>query len=344
MKFRFSDPRHLSIAILYAGIVSASLIFACLLRFDFAIPSDQVWLLSLGLVLALPIKMASFLVGRLHRPIWRFATAGDLLQLLVVNVLASLAFAAAFLLARGSSVPPSIFLIDFLICFVLSGAARFAPQIYSEAIGNGYSRAGGKGILIYGAGVAGTMLVREIRNNPRLGYNLLGFLDDDLSKRDATLMGVPVLGTGRDAARIVELFGKGPSRVQEIVIAIPSVNASQMQEVLANCRAAGVSCKTIPSHSELISGKIRNAQSDALSVEDLLGRDPVHLDEDRIRPYVSGRCVLVTGAAGSIGSELCRQIARFWPARLIAFRSSGERTVQAGPGTPKEFPVSRSAD
>jgi FlaA1/EpsC-like NDP-sugar epimerase len=105
MKFRFTDPRHIAIALLYAAIVSVSVIFACLLRFDFAIPSDQVRLLSQGLLLALPIKMVSFLVGRLHRPIWRFATAGDLLQLLVVNVLASLAFAAAFLLTRGSSVP-----------------------------------------------------------------------------------------------------------------------------------------------------------------------------------------------------------------------------------------------
>jgi FlaA1/EpsC-like NDP-sugar epimerase len=225
-----------------------------------------------------------------------------------------------------------------LICFLLTGAARFAPQIYSEAIGNGYSTASGKGILIYGAGVAGTMLVREIRNNPRLGYNLLGFLDDDLSKRDATLMGVPVLGTGRDAAQIVELFGKGPSRVQEIVIAIPSVNASQMQEVLANCRAAGVSCKSIPSHSELISGKLRNTQTEVLSPDDLLGREPVQLNEDRIRPYVTGRCVLVTGAAGSIGSELCRQIARFGPAKLIAFDQAESELFKLDLEVRKNFP------
>jgi FlaA1/EpsC-like NDP-sugar epimerase len=319
MIFRLLGRRIFFTVLIQAVVVAVSLTFAWALRFDFALPRGQFPLLLWGLVLALPIKSACFLLGGLHRPLWRFTEAEDLARLGAVNALASCGLAAALFATVGTAVPVDVYVVDFLLCFLLTAALRLVPRYYVEARAKRRSHATDKGILIYGAGVAGTMLVREIRNNPGLRLNLLGFLDDDLSKRDATLMGVPVLGTGRDIRRIVEQTREKSLDVSEVVIAIPSANARQLQTILAHCSNAGIACKTVPSHSELISGRARNGSSRNLSIDDLLGRSPVQLHEEPIRRHVMGKSVLVTGAAGSIGSELCRQIALFGPEKLIAF-------------------------
>lgn len=338
MRTRILYHRRLWVGLLHTAIIAVSLVLAWLLRFDFSLPQGQVRFLTWGLALALPVKMAIFLFGEQGQTSWRFADTGDLPRLFVVNLLASLSFAAALLLAAGSDVPASICLIDFLVCFLLTGSSRFAPKIYHDTMANGRSKNGSKGILIYGAGIAGTMLAREIRSNPSLGYKVAGFVDDDLSKRDAMLMGVPVLGTGRDAAQIVERSMGSSCRIQEIVIAIPSANALQIQQVFERCRSAGVPCKVIPSHGELLSGKVRNAMGRALSVDDLLEREPVQLSEERIRTHLAGRSILVTGAAGSIGSELCRQLAQFEPQKLIAFDQAESELFKIDLELRKSFP------
>ena len=165
-------------------------------------------------------------------------------------------------------------------------------------------------------------LAREIHSNPALGYRVAGFLDDQRKKRHAMFAGVPVLGCGRDAPRIVERYRRGSSRVEEIVIAMPSATGRQMREALANCRAAGVPVKTIPGMGELLTGKVLTSQIRDVSVLDLLGREPVQLDETLIRSSIQGNSVMVTGGGGSIGSELCRQIAGFRPGQLVIFERS----------------------
>jgi len=338
MKARTSSYERQFIGLLHACIVGVSLALAWVIRYDLSVPQVQLRLLAVGLACALPIKMAVFLLGRLDRSIWRFADTTDFSRLFVVNLFASSAFAAALLLIAGKDVPPSIYLIDFFVCFVLTEISRLAPVIYSAAAVNGRGRKGVKGILVYGAGVAGTMLVREIRNNPSLGYRVVGFLDDDLSKRDAILMGVPVLGTGRQAARIVERSKASSCKIEEIVVAIPSANARQIRDVLDGCRSAGVACKMIPSHSELLSGKVVDPKRHALSPEDLLGRAPVQLNAEHIRTQVTRRTILVTGAAGSIGSELCRQIAGLQPRKLIAFDQAESELFKIDLELRKSFP------
>ncbi len=321
MKSLFFDHRRFFIGLWHLTMIALSILLAYLLRFDFSIPRDEIVLFYRGLWLALSVKMLVFYLTGLHRRWWwRFVDMIDLYRVLVANVFASLGFVAAALVVIGPAFPRSIYCLDFLLCFLLTAGARFAARVYHEGVIGGRSNNGDKGIMIYGAGVAGTILVREIRANKRLGYKVIGFLDDDPHKRGATLMGVPVLGTGRDAARIVERHQRTDSRVEELVIAMPSAAAhqAQIQEVLANCRAAGVPCKTVPTLGELLGGKVRIAQIRDLSL-DLLGREPVQLDEGRIRSDITGRTVLVTGAAGSIGSEICLQVATFEPRRLIAF-------------------------
>jgi FlaA1/EpsC-like NDP-sugar epimerase len=338
MKARFAPFRSVLIGLVHGTIVCFSLVSAFLIRFDFTIPHSFGRTIYYGVLLALPTKSAVFYFGRLDRPIWRFADARDLWRIFIANTIASAAFIGSSFVAPRFVAPRSIYLADFLICSLFIAAVRFAPQLYTDAFVKTSFKADGKGILIYGAGVAGTMLVRELRNSPSLGYSLIGFLDDDLSKRDLTLMGVPVLGTGRDAAQVVRRHARNQCKIEEIVIAIPSANDRQLQEVLANCKAAGIPYKTIPSHGALLSGGIRNSSRQDFSVEDLLGRESVQLNEDRIRGHVAGRCVLVTGAAGSVGSELCRQIARFNPEKLIAFDQAESEVFKLDLELRKNFP------
>jgi len=175
-----------------------------------------------------------------------------------------------------------------------------------------------KSILIYGAGAAGFMLGREILSNSRLKTNIVGFLDDDETKQNSSLLGAQILGTGCDAARLVARFGRARKPISEIIIAMPSASGRQMQTVIAHCRTAGVPFKTLPSLAELLEGKM-SRQIREVSANDLLGREPVHIDQSKIAAAIAGESVLVTGGCGSIGSELCRQLALFGPRKLVIF-------------------------
>jgi FlaA1/EpsC-like NDP-sugar epimerase len=218
----------------------------------------------------------------------------------------------------GKEFPRSVYIIDLLICFLLTAGARYSFRLYTEILKS--KAADGteeKGIIIYGAGTAGVTLLREIRTHRSLGFQVFGFIDDNPAIRSTTIMGVPVLGGGRDIARIAERYRNRRLRIQEVIIAMPSATGRQMREAHANCRAANVQCRTIPSIGDLLQGKYLSAQLRNISLEDLLGRDQIPLEEHRIQQSIAGKSVLITGAAGSIGSELCRQTAGFRPAKLV---------------------------
>jgi FlaA1/EpsC-like NDP-sugar epimerase len=171
-----------------------------------------------------------------------------------------------------------------------------------------------KGLLIIGAGDAGEKMLREIRDNPRLNYEVVGFLDDDPKKKGMRIHGVPVLGA---VPRIHDMAYR--DEMDEILIATPSANARQMRRIIEACEATGLKTRTTPGIGELIDGKISFKTVREVSFEDLLGRDPVDLDMKSIGNYLADKVVLVSGAGGSIGSELCRQIAQFQPKNLILF-------------------------
>ncbi|MBI3695407.1 MAG: polysaccharide biosynthesis protein [Acidobacteria bacterium] len=311
--------RWLLVRLCFAVIVILSLGAAFLLRFDFSIPVAYVPVLRTAALVALASKIPAFHVAGLHRGWWRFVGMADLLRVAAASTAGSLFFTAATYGLLGRQVPRTIYCLDWLICFVAVAGTRFCVRLYREAIIGDVSQAGRKGLLIYGAGMAGLTLLREIRSNPSLRYDVIGLLDDDPRKRREALLGTAVLGTGRDAARIVERQKKKSRRVEEIVIAMPTATRRQMQEALANCRSARVPCKIIPGIGELLEGKVLTAQIRDVAIRDVLGREPVRLEEDRIRSAIAGRSILITGAAGSIGSELCRQVARFEPQILVAF-------------------------
>jgi FlaA1/EpsC-like NDP-sugar epimerase len=237
----------------------------------------------------------------------------------VGNFIGSVLFAAVSRAWIGPAMPRSVWIIDALFCFVSTTLVRFSVRIHNEASLWRRSSRERTGILIYGAGAAGANLVREVHSNPSTLYEIKGFLDDDPAKEGALIMGVPVLGSGAHAFSVVHQLNRRKRVVGEIVIAMPSATGPQRRQALANCRAARIPCKIIPSVGELLSGKVLSSHFRKLSVQDLLGREPVKMHEAPVRANIAGRSILVTGAAGSIGSELCRHVARFGPARLVAF-------------------------
>jgi FlaA1/EpsC-like NDP-sugar epimerase len=298
--------------------VALSLTAAFHLRFDFALPADQGPVLRRALVIAIFAKMLAFDCAGFYRSLRRFVSIPDLYSIFIGNAAGSALFAVGAMLWIGPDFPRSVIVIDAVICFLATAFIRFSVRIRGELFreNTGQLRTG---ILIYGAGASGAELVHEIHSNRCTRYAVKGFLDDDPLKHGAVILGVPVLGTGRDAFSIVqELNRRGPV-VEEIIIAMRSATGKQMREALANCRAARIPCKTVPGIDELLSRKVLAAQVRNLSVQDLLGRQTVKLDDAPVRNRIRGRSVMVTGAAGSIGSELCRQVARFEPSCLVAF-------------------------
>jgi FlaA1/EpsC-like NDP-sugar epimerase len=314
------NNRHIDVWLERIGQVAAvglSVTLAFNLRFDFAIPADFTPAFRRLLILAILLKLPVFDCAGFYKGLRRFVSIPDLYLIFLGNAVGSMLLAAAAILWIRPMVPRSILVSDALICFVATTLVRFSVRICNEAFRE-YSGKARTGILIYGAGAAGAELVRDIHSNRCTRYAVQGFLDDDPLKQGAVILGVPVLGTGRDAFSVVGRLNRHRPAVEEIIIAMRSATGQQMRETLANCRAARIPCKTVPGIDELLSGAVLTSQVRNLSVQDLLARQPVKLDEAPVRSSIQGRSVLVTGAAGSIGSELCRQLARLDPSCLVA--------------------------
>jgi FlaA1/EpsC-like NDP-sugar epimerase len=301
-----------------AFLISASFVAAFLLRFDFVIPQEEREQLVVGLPILLILKMIVFCGFGLSRGWWRYVGVADVPRLLYANLLASCIFGVVAVGVFHGAFPRSIFLLDFILCLLGTMGSRLAVRLYREAVVVDLKHGAVKQkLLVYGAGEAGIRLTRETRKNPAMNSEVVGFLDDDPSKVHAVIAERPVLGSGRDAAKVVadlKASGKGPDKM---VIAMPSASNLQMQEAVANCRRTGLPCQTVPGLNELLAGAFEKTQLRDVSIEDLLGREAVQIEEKRVAKGLEGRVVLVTGAAGSIGSELSRQVARFRPRRLV---------------------------
>lgn len=288
---------------------------AFLLRFDFTLPPIYLRDLRYALSIWIVTKTIAFLVFRLDRGVWRYVNIFDLVRVALGNIVAALVSWIFISWIGPAGFPRSVFVLDLLLCFLATSGLRIGTRVFSNVRAGAYHREPtSRRTLIYGAGDAGVTLLHEIQNNPRLDYSVCGFLDDDPYKKGLRLGGVFVLGSGEDAKRIVRRH-----RIQIILIAIPSAIGVEMTRILEFSHDAGVECKTIPGLAEFIEGNSLAGQIREVAVEDLLGRTPVHLDAGPIHQTIEGKVVLVTGAAGSIGSELCRQIAAFRPAAIVGY-------------------------
>ncbi|MBM4448416.1 MAG: polysaccharide biosynthesis protein [Chloroflexi bacterium] len=318
-------------------VFMVAFIGAYLLRFDFVLePFYQSQILRL-LPFLLPGKVVIFFLFGLYRGMWRYTSRNDLWRLGQASLISMLYYLIATSHIYGfQGVPRSVFLMDGLLTLILTGGLRLGIRfIYSRPSKKFSSpqpaylpnrsnrRPKGKSLLIIGAGDAGEKMGREILDNPGLDYHLLGFLDDDRSKWGRSLHRARVYGGVEMLPEVIDR-----EQLDEVLIAIPSATGSQMRRILEICKSCGVPHRTLPDLGGIIDGKVSIKNLRDVKYEDLLRRPPVNLDTAEIIRYLQGKRVLVTGAGGSIGSELCRQIIRFEPSDLIMVEA-GEANLYA---------------
>lgn len=285
------------------------------LRFNLnAIPAyflDQaLWLL----LVIVPLQTGVFWFFGLYRGVWRFASLPDLIRILkAIATGLLLTMTAAFVATRLQGVPRSVPLLYGLLLIVLLSGPRF---VYRWIKDRHFKMGPGKRVLIVGAGKAGEMLVRDLLRN-RQAFQPIAFVDDKPKRRGSEVHGLPVLGGCNAIPQLVDELS-----IDIIMLAVPSAKANQMQRLVELSEHAGVPFRTVPKLADLMSGQFKINQLREVSIEDLLGRDPVSLDWSGIQAGLSEKIILITGAGGSIGSELCRQIARIKPQKLVLFENS----------------------
>ena len=265
--------------------------------------------------LVVAIKLPVFALGGFYNRWWRYVSTRDMWGAFRGVVLASVAVFLVFTLfeVHRVSVPRGVWFIDLLVCMAFIAGSRLLVRTIVERPLPGRIVTRGKEAIIVGAGDAGQLVVKEMQRSPALGYTPIGLLDDDSRKRNLRLHGVRVLGTTADLAHVIR-----DRRPDEVLIAIPSAPGKLRARIVETARSLDVPVKTLPTLSDLVSGDADLArQLRPVEVEDVLGREPVEVDFASIAEYLKGEVVLVTGAGGSIGSELCRQIARIGPAKLV---------------------------
>ncbi len=265
--------------------------------------------------LVVAIKLPVFALCGFYNRWWRYVSTRDMWGAFRGVVLASVAVFLVFTLfeVHSVAVPRGVWFIDLLVCMAFIAGSRLLVRTIVERPLPGRIVTRGKEAIIVGAGDAGQLVVKEMQRSPGLGYTPIGLLDDDPRKRNLRLHGVRVLGTTADLAQVIR-----DRRPDEVLIAIPSAPGELRARIVETARSLEVPVKTLPTLSDLVSGDADLArQLRPVEVEDVLGREPVEVDFASIAEYLKGEVVLVTGAGGSIGSELCRQIARIEPAKLV---------------------------
>ncbi len=283
------------------------------LRFNTEIPEASLNTLVSAMLWVVPLQTAIFLVSGMYRGIWRYASVADLQRITLAVVLSTLVITLVLLLPQQEPpVPRSVPLLDPILLILILGGSRLGYRVWKEQRLRNVLGSRGRPVVILGAGDAAADL---LKNLARAGdWRVLGLLDDDPAKRGRQIQGVNVLGT------LEELVDLGPRLGVELaIIAMPSASHQSRRRALEICRRAGVEALTVPSYQDLVSGKVTVSQVRNIELDDLLGRDPVLLDESGLQQWIRGRSILITGAGGSIGSELCRQIARFEPAQLVLY-------------------------
>ena len=271
-------------------------------------------------------KVVIFAAFGLYTKWWRYVSGGDFLNILRAVGVSSAILVVAFTVIQpfDDDLPRSVAVMDLLLTLMLVAGARLAVRLIVERPSRGARIPKGSEVLVIGAGSGGQMVVRELQLNPNLGATAIGFVDDDPRKRGMRMLGLKVLGSTEEIEAILD-----DTEPDEVVIAIPSAPGTLRGAVVAACREREVRVRTLPTVFELLRGGVQlNKQLREVQVEDVLGRDPIVVELDRVGAYLQDRIVLVTGAGGSIGSELCRQIARVGPRLLVMLDHAEDNLFQ----------------
>jgi FlaA1/EpsC-like NDP-sugar epimerase len=290
-------------------VIAAAYVGAFLLRFDLTLPQTPRTVLLNTLPAALVVQYAAFHWFKLTRGWWRYVGLADFLNAIKAAAVSAFALAAYVMLFDRSRFPRSVFFLNAMLVIGLSIGLRLMVRVWRQLPAVRTDR---KRLLIVGAGDTGEALLREIRNSDRLPYVVVAFLDDDPAKQGAYINGVPVVdGVAAVGDTVQEMH------IDEIIVATPSASGDEMRDIIAQCRAAGVPFKVMPATWEVLHGRATLGEARAVDIHDLLRRPAVELDLAGIGKFLEGKRVLVTGAAGSIGSEICNQVLRFSPRTLL---------------------------
>ena len=321
--------RYLLLGDIFLSLVSVLASYLIRLELIAIFPTYQnslLWMLGIVVV----VKPLVYYLFGIYRRLWRYASIRELVLILSAVTAASMVVSGAMigLFAAGMffGFPRSVLVIDWLLSMAFVGGLRFIFRIIAErpssAVNNSqFIPRRKKWVLVVGAGDAGAMVVRELQKNPQLNIKPIGFLDDNPAKQDSQIHSVPVLAPLDAIGHILDT-----RHVDEVIIAIPSASGKVLRKVTEVCRRRGVAFRTMPGIYELLGGDVSVSRLREVDIADLLRREPVKMDTEALGEVLEGRVVMVTGAGGSIGSELCRQIARLNPSKLLML-GHGENSI-----------------
>lgn len=294
------------------------------LRFDgSSIPHDYLSMLVAQLPIIVVLNITCFFIFKLYNRVWRYAGSSELLAIISANLFSNICW-LGISWCIGSVLPRSIYILNALIMILLFGCSRLALRVYSYLTSKPkYIKKFQKmnKVLVIGAGDAGAMLVREIERFHSGKRHVIGFIDDSKEKQGQTMLGLKVLGGRNEIATVAEQLN-----VNEIIIAMPSVKGKEIKDIIEICKSTNCKLTILPGVYEIIEGTVSVSQLRPIEVDDLLGRDPVMLDSTAVSAYLKDKVVLITGAGGSIGSEICRQIAKMQPKKLLLL-GKGENSI-----------------
>lgn len=328
------SPRTVTIILHDIVVAVLAWLGAYWLRFNLDVPPEfQAAALS-TLAWVVPLQAVVFWGFGLYRGIWRFASLPDLKRIVIAVGTAALLIPVVLILFRVSAVVPrSVLILDPLLLVIVMGGSRLAYRAWKEHRLASVLRPGSKPVLVAGAGSAADFLLRELARTPA-GFHVVGLLDDSRDKQGRLVQGIPVLGA---LDQVVPWAKK--MEVDDVVLALPSAAHEVRRRITQSCAEAGLNVMTIPSLEDLVAGRVSVSSLRRIELDDLLGRDPVQLDDSGLHRLLTGAVVMVTGAGGSIGSELCRQIARFGPAKLVLFEQSELALYAMEQELPRQFPA-----
>ena len=310
--------RKVLVVLVQLGLVVASYVASFVLRLDLDLGRIPVDVILKTLPLLIIVRMGTLAVFHLYQGLWRYVGVPDLLQIIKATTVSSLLFAALELVIFGpQGFPRSVFFLDWAGNIFLLSGTRLIVRVFRERFRpieglDGASKGASKRLLIIGAGDAGAALCAQVLSTTTLRYKPVAFVDGDRRKVGNTILGVPVAGRWEDITRVI-----GDYRVDSAVIAIPSPTPSEMRSLVGICQTAQVPFKVLPATSDLLDGTVSISRIREVDPVDLLGRPPARLDRAAIQSFVRGRRILITGAAGSVGSELATQIAGLRPDLLV---------------------------
>lgn len=302
-------------------MVILSLYIALMLRFDFLVEARYMELFKVSIIPVIVLTLIFNKVFNLYNSIWKYASIEELLSIIYSVSLTNVVFIVYSYVLSHLKITQNVFyrfpytvhVIFWMICIILLGGTRFAYRVTYESKKNKENDQEKKtNLLIIGAGDAAAMLIKEIKRSKKLNYNIIGLIDDDEEKKGKLIYGVKVIGNRNNVVKVCN-----KNSVQEIIVAMPSAQYEDRRIIFNICKGTKCKLKTLPSISDIIDEKFNMKKIRDVSIDDLLGREEVKLNTENIEKYIRDKVILVTGGGGSIGSELCRQIARFNPRKLI---------------------------